>query len=40
MLLAMDMRYAVRNVIDIQVEDGDDSELAKAQVELNNIYDG
>ena len=39
MLLAMDMRDSVRNVIDIQVEDGDDSELAKAQVELNNIYD-
>lgn len=38
-LLAMDMRDSVRNVIDIQVEDGDDNELANAQVELNNLYD-
>ena len=39
LLLAMDMRDSVRNVIDIQVEDGTDSELVNAQVELNNLYD-
>lgn len=39
MLLAMDTRDSVRNVIDIQVNDGSDEELQKAQAELNNIYD-
>ena len=39
MLLAMDMRDSVRNVIDIQVDDGTDDELEKAQAELNKIYD-
>lgn len=38
-LLAMDMRDAVRNVIDIQVNNGSDEELQKAQAELNRIYD-
>ena len=39
MLLAMDMRDSVRNVIDIQVNDDTDDELKKAQAELNQIYD-
>ena len=39
MLLAMDMRDSVRNVIDIQVDDGTDDELAEAQDEFNQIYD-
>ena len=39
MLLAMDLRDSVRNVIDIQVNDGSDEELQKTQAELNKIYD-
>lgn len=38
-LLAMDLRDSVSNVIDIQINDCDDAELEKAQVELNKIYD-
>ena len=39
MIQAMKMRDAVRNVLDIQVNDGSDEELKKAQFELNAIYD-
>ena len=39
MIQAMKMRDAVRKVLDIQVNDGADEELKKAQFELNAIYD-
>ena len=39
MLLAMDIRDSVREVIDIQVNDGSDDELEKAQKILNALYD-
>jgi len=39
MLSAMDIRDSVRNVIDIQVDDGSDEELEQAQKNLNELYD-
>ena len=39
MLLAMKLRDAVRNVIDIQVNDGTDEYLKVSQEKLNNAYD-
>ncbi|MBR6013548.1 MAG: DEAD/DEAH box helicase family protein [Selenomonadaceae bacterium] len=38
-LLAMDLRDATRNVIEIQSNDGDDNELKTAQADMNQIYD-
>ena len=39
MLLAMEMRDSVRNVINIQLNDGSNDELATAQKTLNDTYD-
>ena len=39
MIQAMKIRDAVRKVLDIQVNDGTDEELKKAQFELNVMYD-
>ena len=39
MLLAMEMRDSVRNVINIQLNDGSNDELATAQKNLNDTYD-
>ena len=39
LLSAMKMRDAVREVIDVQVDDGTDYALYLAQQQLNNIYD-
>ena len=39
LILAMDMRDSVRNVIDIQVNNGNDADLEHAQKTLNTLYD-
>ena len=39
MLLAMKLRDTVRSVIDIQVNDGSDTQLKVSQEKLNNAYD-
>ena len=39
MLLAMKLRNTVRSVIDIQVNDGSDTQLKVSQEKLNNAYD-